>query len=109
MDCTFDGGKLTIVREGSLIKFVRRLQQVSYNGKFAREKGQKMHYVTERAVFELTKDGSILTEIANGVDLQTQILDLMEFRPVISKNLRIIDPCIYQNGPFGLKQYLTTH
>ena len=109
LDCTFDGGKLTIVREGSLIKFVRRLQQVSYNGKFAREKGQKMHYATERAVFELTKDGLILTESANGVDLQTQILDLMEFRPVISKNLRIIDPCIYQNGPFGLKQYLTAH
>lgn len=109
LECAFDGGKLTIVREGSLIKCVRRLQQVSYNGKIAREKGQKMHYVTERAVFELTKDGLILTEIAKGIDLQTQILDLMEFQPVISKNLRVIDPCIYLNGSFGLKQYLTTH
>lgn len=109
LECAFHDGKLTIVKEGSLVKFVRQLQQVSYNGRIAREKGQKMHYVTERAVFELTRDGLILTEIAKGIDLQTQILDQMEFRPVISKDLRIIDPCIYLDGPFGLRKYLTTH
>ena len=35
----------------------------------------------ERAVFRLTADGLELIELAPGVDLQTQVLDLMEFRP----------------------------
>lgn len=106
LECSFEGGRVTIVREGTLIKMVNRLQQISYNGKIARAKGQKMHYITERAVFELTPDGLMLTEIANGIDLQTQILDLMEYKPLISKDLRLIDPCIYCEGPFGLKEML---
>lgn len=106
LECSFEGGKVCIKKEGSLIKFVNQLQQISYNGKIARDKGQKMHYVTERAVFELTKDGLMLTEIANGIDLQTQILDLMEFKPLISSQLKVIDPSIYCDGPYGLKKKL---
>lgn len=107
LEVSFEGGKVTIVKEGSLIKFVNQLQQISYNGIIARNKGQKMHYVTERAVFELTPDGLVLTEIANGIDLQTQILDLMEFKPIISENLKVIDPRIYNaDGPYGLKDLL---
>ena len=49
----------------------------------------------------------MLTEIANGIDLQTQILDLMEFKPIISENLKTIDSCIYKaDGPYGLKNML---
>lgn len=107
LEVSFEGGKVTILKEGSLIKFVNKLQQISYNGVIARNKGQKMHYVTERAVFELTPEGLVLTEIANGIDLQTQILDLMEFKPIISENLKTIDSCIYNaDGPYGLKNML---
>lgn len=106
LECAFDNGQLRIIREGSLIKFVNHLQQVSYNGEIARKKGQKMHYVTERAVFELTADGLVLTEIAQGIDLQTQILDLMEFKPVISPQLKLMEPAIFREGPFGLKRFL---
>ena len=106
LECSFEGNRLTIVREGSLIKCVKKLQQISYNAKIAREKNQKMHYITERAVFELTPEGLVLTEIAEGIDLQTQILDLMEFSPTISTNLRVINPAIYLEGPFGLKHML---
>ncbi len=106
LECDFTGGKLRIVKEGSLIKFVNQLQQVSYNGLIARKKGQKMHYVTERAVFELRPEGLVLTEIAEGIDLQTQILDLMEFRPIISRRLRVMPAAIYRDGVFGLKQLL---
>ena len=57
-------------------------------------------------MFELTPEGLMLTEIARGIDLQTQILDLMEFRPLISPNLREIDPRIYRDGPYGLRELL---
>lgn len=107
LNCTFEGGKLNIVKEGSLIKFVNKLQQISYNGRNAIMKGQKMHYVTERAVFELQAKGLVLTEIAPGIDLKTQILDLMEFTPIISDNLKEMDPCIFKETvPFGLKKMI---
>lgn len=107
LECSFENNKLHINKEGSLIKCVEKLQQVSYNGTIARKKGQKMHYVTERAVFELRPEGLTLIEIAPGIDLQTQILDLMEFKPLISKELKEMDPAIYTEGAaFGLKKYL---
>lgn len=107
LECDFSGGKVTIVKEGSLIKCVNNLQQISYNGRIARKKHQKMHYVTERAVFELRPEGLVLTEIAPGIDLQTQVLDLMEFKPIISKELKLMPACIYtENGPYGLKNML---
>lgn len=110
LKCSFEGGKLHIDQEGSLIKFVKKVQQISYNGKIARNKHQKMHYVTERAVFELRPEGLVLTEIAPGIDLQTQILDLMEFKPVISENLKEMNPAIFSESiPYGLKDLIRAH
>ena len=36
-------------------------------------------YVTERCVFRLKPEGLVLTEVYKGIDLQTQILDLLPF------------------------------
>ena len=86
---------------------VDHVTQVSYNGTIARRKKQKVHFVTERAVFELREEGVVLTEIAPGIDLQTQILDLMEFAPIISRDLKQMDQRLFcENGPFGLKELL---
>lgn len=105
--CSFEDRKLHINQEGQLIKCVKQLQQISYNGEIARKKGQKMHYVTERAVFELRPEGLTLTEIAPGIDLKTQVLDLMEFTPLIAEDLKEMDPAIFrEDGAFGLKRYL---
>lgn len=105
--CSFEDRKLHINQEGQLIKCVKQLQQISYNGEIARKKGQKMHYVTERAVFELRPEGLTLTEIAPGIDLNTQVLDLMEFTPLIAEDLKEMDPAIFcEDGAFGLKRYL---
>ena len=107
LECSFEDEELHIKQEGKLIKFVNKLQQISYNGEIARKKGQKMHYVTERAVFELRPEGLTLTEIAPGIDLQTQVLDLMEFKPLISKDLKTMNPAIFKmDGAFGLKNFL---
>lgn len=107
LNCEFIDGKLKIMQEGSIIKFVKKVDQVSYNGKIARNKKQKMHYVTERAVFELRPEGLTLIEIAPGIDLQTQILDLMEFKPIISPNLREMKAELFcDKGPYGLKNIL---
>ncbi len=66
-------------------------------------KGQEVLYITERAVFRLTDRGLVLTEIARGADLQRDILDQMEFAPVIPDEVPFMDARLFRDGPMGLK------
>ena len=59
-------------------------------------------YITERAVFELKEDGVHLTEVAPGIDVQTQIIDLMDFKPMIG-DLRVMDERIFKDEIMGIK------
>ena len=47
-------------------------------------------------------DGLTLIEIAPGIDLQKDVLDMMEFKPVIDPKLREIDLQIYAEGLMNL-------
>jgi propionate CoA-transferase len=107
LEIACEQGALRIVREGEVRKFVTRVNQISYNGELARAKGQTMHYVTERAVFELRPEGPVLTEIAPGVDLQRDILAHMDFRPLIAPELTVMDSALFQSAPCGLAQRLS--
>lgn len=107
LTCSFKEGKLSIDEEGTLRKCVKEVQQISYNGTIARKKGQKMHYVTERAVFELQKEGLVLTEIAPGINLEKDILGQMDFIPLIAKNVKQMPGELFEEGIFGLKKYLS--
>ncbi|MGV0876209.1 CoA-transferase [Martelella sp. FLE1502] len=81
-------GKLVIVQEGKVRKFVTEAASVTYRvADGVRKRGQEALIVTERAVFRCAADGLELIEIAPGIDLQSQVLDLMDFAPV-----RIRDP-----------------
>lgn len=63
-----------------------------------------MTYITERAVFELRTDGVYLTEIAPGIDLQSQVLGQMDFTPKIApEGLRLMDSRIFSDQLMGLK------
>ncbi len=81
---SFDDHQLHIIQEGRIRKMVQQVAQYSFNGPLARKKGQKVIIVTERAVFRLIPEGVELIEIAAGVDLQKDVLDLMDFKPIIS-------------------------
>ena len=74
-------GRLSIVSEGREKKFIDEVEQITFSGKYSRRRGQKVMYITERAVFELRADGLWLTESAPGIDLERQVLDLMGFAP----------------------------
>ena len=100
---------LKIRHPGTVKKFVDHVDQVSFSGKSALQRGQRIVYVTERAVFTLMPEGLTLLEIAPGIDLQVDVLDMMEFAPVISPHLRTIDPLIYVNTKLGLKERFAQH
>lgn len=110
---TFTGGGLQvdfsqetgakIVTEGRFQKLVAKVEQISYNAREGKKIGQNMFFVTERAVFKMTKEGPLLIEIAKGIDLEKDILNQMGFVPKIAEPLGIINPAIYRQGPFGFK------
>ncbi len=98
-----DNGKLVIEKEGRFKKFIKEVEQVTFSGDYANEVGQPVLYVTERAVFELRKEGLTLTEIAPGIDLKTQVLDLMDFEPLVAEDLKEMNPAIFKEGLMGLE------
>jgi propionate CoA-transferase len=97
-------GQLHVVADTATRRFVRRLQQRTFSGAYARRRGQQVHYLTERAVFRLTAAGLVLTEIAPGVDLDRDVLAHMDFAPAIAPDLREMDPRIFRDEPMGLSR-----
>lgn len=94
-------GKLVIVREGKHVKFKNDIEQITFSGEFANEHGQDITFVTERAVFKLTREGLELIEIAPGVDLEKDVLAHMEFRPVM-RDVKLMDSRIFREENMGL-------
>lgn len=93
LEMAMENGRLVIVKEGRHAKFVRKLQHVCFHGPTALKSGKEVLYVTERAVFTLTPQGLQLTELAPGMDLQKQVLDQMEFTPVITSTTTMPAEC----------------
>ena len=89
-------GKVAIRQEGKVKKFINRVEQKTFSGKNALEKGQDIYYITERCVFRLTSQGLVLTEVAPGISVERDILPHMEFKPLIADDLKIIDPSVYR-------------
>lgn len=95
-------GKLIIENEGKVKKFLTDVEQITFSGSYAAENCQNVTYITERAVFKLTTEGLVLTEIAPGVDLKKDVLDLMNFEPIVSKDLVEMDSRIFRADLMGL-------
>lgn len=98
-----DGGNLAIAREGRYPKFVDEVSHISFNAERACLRGQRVLYVTERAVFRLTGEGVELIEVAPGADLKRDVLDQMGFVPLMRSQPRLMEPRLFRPGPAGLK------
>ena len=88
-------GKLEILEEGTIQKFVDQVGQITFSGQYAPD-GQEVLYVTERAVFKLIDHKLTLIEIAPGIDLEKDVLGQMGFRPEISPDLKTMDPALFE-------------
>jgi len=92
---------LKITKEGEHKRFLRNIDQISFSGKYTVDNQRRVLIITERAVFSLEPAGLVLEEIAPGIDVQNDILDQMEFAPVISKSLRLMDARIFADQAMG--------
>jgi len=96
-------GKLKVLEEAGGIKFRKHVEQITFSGEYSCKKGsQQVLYITERAVFRLTPQGMMLTEIAPGMDLEKDILAYMEFIPLIADDLKEMDLRIFNDERMGL-------
>lgn len=101
-----EGGKITVVKEGNVKKFVNKVDQVTFSGPYACNRGCKVLYVTERAVFTLEDGLLTLIEIAPGIDLEKDIFGAMEFKPRVSLGLREMPAEIFQEHWGKLREFV---
>jgi propionate CoA-transferase len=92
--CGKRDGKWALI-DGRQVKLVDRVEHVSFNGEQAVLNGQKVTYITERAVFELGENGLCLTEIAPFADVERDVLAHLGFSVEVSKDLREMPPACF--------------
>ena len=95
-------GKLTIVKEGTIKKFVKHVEQITFAGQYIKP-GQEVVYVTERCVFRMIDGKMTIVEIAPGIDLEKDILAHMDFAPAVAKDLKLMDAGIFCEKWGGLE------
>jgi propionate CoA-transferase len=101
-----EGGKLRIVKDGKIRKFVKEVEHRTFSGEHATSSGQTVLFITERCVFRLAAGGLELIEIAPGIDLARDILANMDFVPQVSPQLSVMDARIFADAPMGLRDEL---
>jgi propionate CoA-transferase len=101
-DIQITDGKLNIVSDGTVAKFVPEIAQISFSGEMARRRRQEVLFITERCVIELTEDGLTVIEIAPGVDLERDVLGRSGVPLLVSPNLQLMSPALFRPEPMGL-------
>jgi propionate CoA-transferase len=104
LQVAIDANALRIASEGTLRKFVREVEHRTFSGAIARTRQQRVLYVTERCVFRLVDEGLELIEVAPGIDLHRDVLQQMDFVPLISPQLRLMDDALFADALLGLRQ-----
>ena len=95
-------GRLVILREGKVAKFVPEVEHVTFSGRRGREQRQQVTYVTERCVIELRERGLTVVEIAPGVDLERDVLAQAMFPLAVADDLRTMDARLFTDAPMQL-------
>jgi propionate CoA-transferase len=97
-------GRLRIETEGRHRRFVRTIEQCTYNRRGGLARGQRALFITERAVLEADEYGLIVLEIAPGIDLEQDVLANFEICPRVSGRLGLMPEFVFHPGAFRLRE-----
>ena len=100
-----ENGELRILEEGRQKKFLKEVEQITFNGQYTYDRGKPVYYVTERCVFRRVRRGLALIEVAPGIDVARNILPHMDFEPVIGE-YGVMDSRIFGTDPMNLEAEL---
>ena len=103
LEIAIEDGKLRILQDGRAKKFVDEVEHRTFSGPQAAKWNKTVLYVTERCVFRLCAEGLELIEIAPGIDLQKDILDKMDFVPVMKREPALMDARIFSDEPMNIR------
>jgi acyl CoA:acetate/3-ketoacid CoA transferase len=95
-------GTVAIREDGKVAKFAPEVEHVTFSGRMARQRGQRVTFITERCVIRLTPEGLTVTEIAPGVDLRRDVLERAPIPLRVAADLRPMDRRLFHPEPMGL-------
>ena len=98
-----ENGRLNILQEGKIAKFVPQIEDVTFSGRRACERGQHVTYVTERCVLRLEPDGLTVVEVAPGVDVERDVLQQAAVPLRVSPQLIQMDARLFEPAPMDLR------
>ena len=101
-----ENNQIVIEDYGKGKKIVEQVEQITFSGEYASKAGIPVLYITERGVFDVVDGKLRLIEIAPGLDLEKDIIDWMEFRPLIAENLKTMDSALFQEEWGNLKDII---
>lgn len=103
LETAIEDGKLKIIQEGKTRKFVKQVDQITFSGRIGGTSGQEIFYMTERCILKLINGKVELIEVAPGIDIETDILAYMDFRPVMN-DVKIMDPRIFKPSAMSIRK-----
>ena len=97
------GGQVRIAKPGQ-VKFVDAVDEITFNGQRALERGKKVFYVTNVGTFQLTPRGMELINVMPGIDVRRDILDATSMKVVLppSNDVPVVDEAIMTGKGFRL-------
>lgn len=101
LEVAIGDGKLAIVSEGKIGKFVPAVEHLTFNASYVASLGRNILYVTERAVFAMRNGRFALTEVAPGIDPRRDVLARIPFEVAVAEKLATMDSRIFRDGPMG--------
>jgi propionate CoA-transferase len=92
---------VTVTKPGKFTKMVEKVEHVTFSGKRAVAQGQKVLYVTERCVIQLTSEGLVATEFMPGINPARDIVAASEGRVKLAPDAVTLPLSILSQGRFG--------
>ena len=95
IELQFKDGKLKILKDANTVKFVKKVFKIFFSGNEALKYGKTVKYFTERCVFDLTQKGLRIAEVPEGIDIDKDIIEKMEFKPEVSRDIKKMPEIVF--------------